>query len=254
MPYVRAAGRALEYEWIGVGGASGATLVFLHEGLGSAAQWRDFPLQVATRTGRRALVYSRYGHGQSEVPREARRSVRFMHEEALDSLPEVLKGLGVQNPILVGHSDGASIALIHAGAGHPVRGLALMAPHVFVEDLCIRSIEQAKRDFETTDLPRRLAKYHKDAAKTFFLWNDVWLDPEFRPWNIAEFLPAIRCPVLAIQGEDDAYGTMAQLEAVKEKVNATCELVKLPACGHAPFRDRPRETLEAVVRFVEALP
>ena len=250
MAFLSAAGRSLEYEWIDAAQAGRPTLVFLHEGLGSIRQWRDFPLRVAQATGCPALVYNRYGYGNSDVLAEARVSVRFMHEEGLQSLPQVLAALRIEEPVLVGHSDGASIALIYAGAGNPARGLALMAPHVFVEDICIRSIEAAKREFETTDLPQRLRRYHRDPRRTFYLWNDVWLDPEFRAWNIAEYLPGIRCPVLAVQGMEDEYGTMAQLDAIKEKVKAPCELVKLPACGHSPHRDQPEAVLAAVAKFV----
>jgi pimeloyl-ACP methyl ester carboxylesterase len=253
MPFVTAAGHALEYEWI-EGKPGHPVLVFLHEGLGSLRQWRDFPERIARATGCAALVYSRYGYGQSDVLAEARRSVRFMHEEALDSLPQVLQELRIEAPVLVGHSDGASIALIHAGAGHPVRGVAVMAPHVFVEDVCLRSIEAARLQFETTDLSRRLGKYHRDPRKSFYLWNDVWLDPEFRRWNIEEYLPRIRCPVIAIQGEDDAYGTMAQLDAISAQVSGPCELVKLEHCGHSPFRDQPDAAAAALVRFVASIP
>ncbi|MGH8746046.1 MAG: alpha/beta fold hydrolase, partial [Burkholderiales bacterium] len=147
-------------------------------------------------------------------------------------------------------SDGASIALIFAGAGNPVRALALMAPHVFVEQVCIRSIKQAKREFETTDLAQRLGKYHRDPGRSFYLWNDVWLDPEFLDWNIEEYLPGVSCPVLAIQGRDDPYGTMAQLHAIARKVKGPCEQVELEHCGHSPFRDQPEATLEAVSHFV----
>ena len=253
MPFLSVAGHALEYEWLGAAEPGRPTLVFLHEGLGSMRQWRDFPLRAAQATGCRALVYDRYGYGQSDPLQEARVDVRFMHREALDSLPALLAGLGVPAPILVGHSDGASIALIHAGAGHAVRALALMAPHVFVEPVCVHSIAQAKQTFETTDLAQRLGKYHRDPRKTFYLWNDVWLDPEFLQWNIEEYLPGISCPVLAIQGEDDEYGTMEQLERLRRGVRGPCELVKLPACGHAPFRDQPAATLAALARFVSGL-
>lgn len=249
MPHIAAAGRNLEYEWIG--GAE-PTLVFLHEGLGSIRQWREFPAQVAQATGRRALVYNRYGYGDSEVLQEARVGVRFMHDEALVSLPALLKALRVENPVLVGHSDGASIALIYAGAGHAARAVAVMAPHVFVEDICVRSIEKAKRDFETTDLPERLGKYHREPRKTFYLWNDVWLDPGFRRWNIEEYLPRIACPILAIQGEDDEYGTMEQLERIAN-LATDVDLVKLKDCRHSPQRDQPEAVIEAVVRFVDRI-
>ncbi|OGA07905.1 MAG: alpha/beta hydrolase [Betaproteobacteria bacterium RIFCSPHIGHO2_12_FULL_69_13] len=254
MPFAAAAGRRIEYEWIGEPAQGVPALVFLHEGLGSIRQWREFPLQVFKSTGCAALVYNRYGYGASDVLAEPTRSVRFMHEEALESLPQLLSNLGIEAPILVGHSDGASIALIHAGAGHAVRGLALMAPHVFVEEHGLAGIREAKRAFETGDLRERLAKYHRDVAKTFRGWNDVWLSDGFRAWNIEEYLPGVRCPVLAIQGEDDAYGTMAQVEAIRRKVSGPCEAVKLPACGHAPHREQPDATLAAVSRFVKALP
>src|SRR5687768_17355266 len=175
MPTVRAAGRSLAYEWVGEGANGKPTLLFLHEGLGSIRQWRDFPAKLAAATGCRALVYDRYGYGQSEVLAEPRRTVRFMHDEALIALPSLLSELRIQNPILVGHSDGASIALIHAGAGHALRGVAAMAPHVFIEPLCLSSIQKAKVSFETTDLPEKLARYHRDARKTFYGWADVWL-------------------------------------------------------------------------------
>ena len=237
MPFLSAGGRE-------------PTLVFLHEGLGSIRQWRDFPERVARATGCAALVYDRYGYGESEVLAEPRVGVRFMHDEALVALPQVLSALGIETPVLVGHSDGASIALIYAGAGHAVRALALLAPHVFVEEICVRSIEQARKTFETTDLPERLGRYHRDPRRTFYLWNDVWLDPQFRPWNIEEYLPGVRAPLLAIQGEDDGYGTLAQLDAIKRQVSGRCELLKLANCGHSPHRDQPEAVLAAVSRFI----
>jgi pimeloyl-ACP methyl ester carboxylesterase len=257
MPSVQAAGRSLNYEWIGsdAGEARGKpVLVFLHEGLGSIRQWRDFPARVAQATGCRALVYDRYGYGQSDVLQEPRRTVRFMHEEALQSLPEVKKKLKIEDSILVGHSDGASIALIHAGAGHAVRGVVAMAPHVFIEPVCISSIRKAREAFENTDLPERLGRYHLDVRKTFYGWADVWLDPQFDRWDIRdEYLPNIRCPVLAIQGHDDEYGTMEQLDATARQVAGPCELVKLPDCGHSPFRDQPEKTLFALVSFINEI-
>jgi len=261
MPSVSAAGHSLSYEWVGpevpgseVPGSEAPgkpVLVFLHEGLGSIRQWRDFPDRLARRLGCRALVYDRYGYGQSDVLAEPRRTVRFMHDEALTALPELLKALEVNNPVLVGHSDGASISLIHAGAGFPVRAVVAMAPHVFIEDICIRSIVGAARTFETTDLPQRLGRYHRDVRKTFYGWADVWRDPEFGGWDIRDdYLPGIRCPVLAVQGHDDEYGTMAQLDEIERRVAGPCELLKLERCGHTPFRDQPERTLEAAAAFL----
>jgi len=250
--FISVAGRRLEYEWIGESAPGKPPLVFLHEGLGSLRQWRDFPARVTTATGSAALVYSRYGHGQSDVLEEPR-TPSFMHDEAGRSLPELLSTLKIAAPVLVGHSDGASIALVHAGAGHPARGLVLEAPHVFVEEHGLEGIRRAKRAFETTDLVRRLGKYHRDAARTFRGWNDVWLSPAFRDWNIEDCLPGVRCPVLVIQGENDEFGTMAQLDAIARGVSGPCELLKLPACGHSPHRDRPEAVLAAVTRFVNGL-
>ena len=251
MPFATAAGHRLAYEWVGEAGAGKPTLVFLHEGLGSIRQWRDFPAQVAAATGCRALVYDRYGYGRSDVLHEAKRMVRFMHDEALQALPELLTSLGVEQPLLIGHSDGASIALIHAGAGHAVRGVVAMAPHVFIEPLCLTSIANAAHAFENTDLAEKLGRYHRDARKTFYGWADVWLDPTFKGWDIRDdYLPQIGCAVLAIQGYDDEYGTMAQLDEIARRVKGACELLKLEQCGHAPFREQPEETFDAVVRFV----
>ena len=250
MPFTVAAGRSIEYLWLE---GAGPALVFLHEGLGSIAQWRDFPLRVATATGCRALLYNRYGYGNSEVLAEAKAGVRFMHEEALNALPDLISELKIKDPILIGHSDGASIALVYAGSGHPARGLVALAPHVFVEESGLESIENAKKDFETTDLPQRLGKYHRDPRKTFYLWNDAWLDPEFRRWNIEAYLPGIRCPVLAIQGEGDEYGSMAQLDAIARQLKGRCELVKLENCGHSPHRDQPQKTLDTMVGFIKRI-
>jgi pimeloyl-ACP methyl ester carboxylesterase len=253
MPFTTAAGRTLAYEWVGESRAGSPTLVFLHEGLGSIRQWRDFPARVAAASGCRALVYDRYGYGQSDVLAEPRRTVRFMHEEALRALPELLTSLAVDKAFLIGHSDGASIALIHAGAGYEVLGVAAMAPHVFIEPVCLTSIDKAAHAFETTELASRLGRYHRDARKTFYGWADVWLDPDFKCWDIRDdYLPNIGCPVLAIQGYDDEYGTLAQLDEIAQRVKGPCELMKLQNCGHAPFRDRPEKTLDAVVRFVTA--
>ena len=231
----------------------GPVLVFLHEGLGSAAQWRDLPDVLAARTGCAALAYSRWGHGASE-PLPSPRGVRFMHDEALRVLPDLLDTLGVGGPVLVGHSDGGSIALIHAAAaGRPVRGLVLIAPHVFVEDLTVASIARIRGEYATTDLRERLARYHADVDGAFRGWNDVWLDPAFRAWNIEELLPAIACPVLVIQGENDEYGTLRQVEAIAGGVSGTVRTLVLPGAGHAPHRDRPDAVVEEIRRFVQEI-
>lgn len=247
--HVEIRGRRIEVRTI-AGDRARAPLVFLHEGLGSVAMWRGFPARVAEVTGHPGLVYSRHGYGSSDVL-EAPFGVDYMHREALETLPALLAHFGVERPVLVGHSDGASIALIYAGA-HPdaVCGLAALAPHVFVEDVSVRSIEEAKVAFETTEMQRKLARYHADARRTFYGWNDIWLHPDFRRWNIEACLPRIRCPVLALQGVDDAYGTMAQIEAVAAQVAGPCEVVTLDACGHSPHRDQHDLTLAAIARFV----
>src|SRR5262245_43505209 len=176
-----------------------------------------------------------------------------MHREALETLAELLSKLGLARPILVGHSDGASIAIIHAGSRDGVSGLTLLAPHVFVEDISVRSIAEAKTAFETTDMPQKLARHHADPRRTFYRWNDIWLHPDFRRLNIEAYLPAIRCPLLAIQGLDDEYGTMAQVEAIQRQVGGGCEVVKLAECGHSPHRDQPELTLAAIAGFVASL-
>jgi len=259
-------GRSLEVQRIEISSAAGDAvapeLVFLHEGLGSIALWKDFPARVAAATGCPATVYSRYGHGASDLLTEPR-SVRFMHDEALRSLPELLAQLHIERPILIGHSDGGSIALMFAGsnlagsnqavAHDRVRGLVLLAPHVFVEDISISSIAQAKVKFETTNLHEKLARYHRDAARTFWGWNDIWLHPEFRSWNIEEYLPQVRCPILAIQGLDDEYGTMAQIEAIQAKSGGPVEILALPDCRHSAHRDQPEAVLQAITTFVAGL-
>ncbi|MBL8504433.1 MAG: alpha/beta hydrolase [Rhodocyclaceae bacterium] len=251
--FIQAAGHNLEYQLIPAHQLDRPTLVFLHEGLGSLAMWRDFPAKVAAATGCRTLAYSRYGYGESDVLTEPF-AVRYMHDEALVALPELLDKLEIDKPVLVGHSDGGSIALIHAGgAGRAVAGLILMAPHVFVEDLSIASIAQAKVTFQTTDLAQKLGRYHRDPATTFRGWNDIWLHPDFRAWNIEAYLPKVSCPVLALQGADDEYGTPAQVEAIRRQAAGEVEVRMLADCRHSPHKDQPQATLEAMAGFIERI-
>ena len=252
---LEAAGRRLdiEYAWIGAGPAA-PVLVFLHEGLGSLAMWRDFPARLCAALGMRGLVYSRPGYGRSTPRRSDERwPVDFMHRQAEDVLPAVFEALAVPaHPWLFGHSDGASIALLHAAAfpGAPA-GVIALAPHLFVEDVSVRSIGAAREAYAATDLRARLARYHEHPDSAFFGWNDIWLDPEFRAWNIEQDVARIRCPVLAIQGEDDEYGTMAQIDRLAQRVRQA-KLVKLAQCGHSPHRDQPERVVDAVVSFVRA--
>ena len=252
MPFVTVCSHSLEHERVAVTRADRPTLVFLHEGLGSVAMWRDFPSRVAHATNCNALVYSRYGYGNSEPLREPR-TVSYMHDEALATLPELLDQLAIDGPILVGHSDGGSIALIHAGgARRPVGGLVLMAPHVLVEDISIASIAAAKVTYETSDLRAKLAQYHADVDSAFWGWNRIWLHPDFRRWNIEDFLPRIGCPVIAMQGEDDEYGTMEQLARIGRQVTDV-ELLTLKDCRHSPHRDQPEAVIEAITGFVDRI-
>src|SRR5258706_1352129 len=252
---LQAGGHRLEYSLLRPEAKTAAapTLVFLHEGLGSVAVWKQFPRQVAEAAGCPALVYSRYGYGKSDKLTEARK-VDYMHREALDVLPEVLDQLEIEAPILIGYSDGASIALIHAGAGkHPVRGVVAMAPHVFVEDLTVKSIAEAKTTFESTDLADRLDRYHDDVVSTFRGWNDIWLHLDFRRWNIEEYLAGIAVPLLLIQGEDDQYGTVAQVAAIARQVAGPVGTVMLPDCTHSPHQAQKDSTIAAIAGFVAGL-
>jgi pimeloyl-ACP methyl ester carboxylesterase len=223
------------------------TLLLLHEGLGSVGLWRGFTHGLAEATGLRTVAYSRLGHGFSDAPRSPR-STNFMEEEARDVVSQLLDRLDISNPIVVGHSDGASIALIYASE-HPVRALALLAPHVFVEELSISSIRKIREAFEHGELEKRMARHHRNPESCFYGWNDVWLDPSFKSWNIEYLLPAIEAPTLLIQGSDDQYGTLAQIDAVQDGVSGPAERVVLE-CGHWPHLERPQQTLDAVANFV----
>jgi pimeloyl-ACP methyl ester carboxylesterase len=251
-------GRKLEVRLISGPNSRKPAIVFLHEALGSISSWRDFPEVVVARTGCSAIVYSRYGYGNSEILR-GERQPRYMHDEALCALPELLENLDASNPILLGHSDGASIGIIYAGATatkgkHGPKALILLAPHVFVEDVTIQGIAAAKAAFETTDFPEKLARHHRDAGSAFWGWNHAWLNPDFRNWNIEEYLPGITCPVLVVQGTEDQYATMAQLDSIERLVPGGVERVELEHCRHSPHRDQPLRTVEAIVSFVNRLP
>ncbi len=229
---------------------AGPTLVFLHEGLGSRSAWRDFPSQLARATGCGAIVGSRAGYGRSPL-RPLPWPIDFMHDEARRALPALLAAEGVDDAILVGHSDGASIALLYAGEiGVGVRALLLEAPHVFVEEETVASIAALREPFARGDLRARLQRHHTDADATFAAWTGVWLDPAFRRWSIAASLPGVRVPTLVIQGADDEYGTVAQVEAVRRGVAGPCETLLLTECGHAPHRDQPARTLAAMADFI----
>jgi pimeloyl-ACP methyl ester carboxylesterase len=243
----------LESLWYGPSPDVAPTLVFLHEGLGSASAWRSFPRHLAEKTGCGALVYSRSGYGSSP-PAELPRPIAYMHDEAA-ILDDVLADHGVREAILVGHSDGASIALIYAGRTHSGRlqSLILEAPHVFAERIGIDSIAAMKVAYETTDLRQRLGRYHTNVDNAFRGWNDVWLDPRFRAWNIEEFLPAITVPALLIQGTGDEYGTWKQINAIERQVRGPVETLRVPGAGHAPHRDQPELVLDRMSAFVSPM-
>lgn len=246
------ADRGLEYLWLGPRPDEASTLVLLHEGLGSVSMWRDFPERLAGRTGRGVLVYSRAGYGRSE-PVPLPRPLSYMHDEALVVLPAILDHWAIRSVFPVGHSDGASIAAIHAGACRDPRlkGLVLMAPHFFVEEMGIDSIAKARVAYETTDLRERLARHHGDNVDTAFRgWNEAWLDPGFRHWTNEEYLPQIAVPMLILQGTGDEYGSVEQLETARRLSGGPVETVLFEECGHSPQRDRPEETLAAIAAFV----
>jgi pimeloyl-ACP methyl ester carboxylesterase len=250
MGFATILGRRIEVARIAGTRPGAPTLVLLHEGLGSVAMWRDFPAKLAAATGCPAVAYSRYGYGRSEALARPH-AADYMHREALEALPALRAALGLEHVILVGHSDGASIALVHAGARRwPVRALVVEAPHVFCEDLSLASIRAAKEAYQQGDLRQRLARFHDDVDSAFFGWNDAWLLPEFRRWNIEEYLPGISCPLLAIQGADDAYGTLAQLDAIERQVAGPFERLVLPQCGHSPHREQEAATLAAMTDFI----
>jgi pimeloyl-ACP methyl ester carboxylesterase len=244
----------IEHAWVGDGAAPGPLLVFLHEGLGSLAMWKDFPQALCAAAGSRGLVYSRPGYGNSTPRDRAERwGVDFMHRQAFEVRPALLRALHVGEPYwLFGHSDGGSIALLHAARfADQVAGAIVLAPHITVEDKAIASIEQARRAYEHGELKARLAKYHADPDSAFHGWNRIWLDPAFRRWRIGPAVQRLHCPLLAVQGLDDEYGTLEQIRGIQRLAPHT-QLLELPACGHSPHRDQPQALIEACQAFLAA--
>jgi pimeloyl-ACP methyl ester carboxylesterase len=245
----------IEHRWIGREHADRPLMVFLHEGLGSVSMWRDFPDRLCEAAGLRGLVYSRPGYGRSTPrPPGERWAPDFMHRQAFEVLPAFLAAAGVDaavdKPWLFGHSDGGSIALLHAARWpQRVAGTVVLAPHIVVEDLSVASIEQARVAYATTDLRQRLARHHDDPDSAFRGWNDIWLDPAFRDWSIEDDIAGLTGPLLAVQGLDDEYGTLAQIRGIARRLPHT-ELLELAACGHSPHRDQPAALMQAVVAFV----
>lgn len=243
----------IEYQWISPERTDRPLIVFLHEGLGSISMWRDWPAKVCEATGCRGLVHSRYGYGQSTTrPLDEARGVDYLHVQAHDALPALFEalGLGDEQPILFGHSDGGSIALLYAALfPDSVRAIAVAAPHIFVEDITLEGIRKARDVYQSTDFPARLARHHRDGESVFRAWVDVWLTPAFRDWNIEAFLEDIRCPVLAMQGVDDEYGTLEQIRGIERRVPGT-RLLEIPSCGHSPHRDQPQAVIEALREFL----
>jgi pimeloyl-ACP methyl ester carboxylesterase len=249
LPLVEVPGGRVEYDDV-PGDPGLAPLLFLHEGLGSVRLWRGFHHRVAAATGRRTVAYSRLGHGGSDLP-PGKRTPRYMHEEAAEVVLALCAALGLVRPALVGHSDGGSIALLHAAHTAPA-GLVVLAPHVFVEELGLRAIEQARRDYTDGDLRARMARYHRDPDVTFWNWNDGWLDDAFRDWDIRAELAGISCPVLGVQGTADPYGSTVHVEEVRDRVTGPVTLEVLD-CGHAPHLEQAAATEAAVTAFLRAL-
>ena len=244
----------LEYRMIGPRPDTAPTLVLLHEGLGSAGVWGDFARELAAATGAGVFAYSRAGYGRSS-PAELPRPVSFMHDEATRVLPRVLAAIGFRRGLLLGHSDGASIAAIYAGTvqDHRVRGLVLMAPHFVTEDMGIAEIERAKAAFEHGELRGKLARLHADVDNAFYSWCGPWLDPEFRNWDLSDALAHIRVPILIVQGENDQYGTVRQIEIARQECYCPVEVALLPDTRHAPHREAPEATLRVVSEFANRL-
>jgi pimeloyl-ACP methyl ester carboxylesterase len=242
---------SLEYRMLGPRPDQASTIVMLHEGLGCVGLWGDFPEKLQGATGTGVFVYSRAGYGQSS-PVELPRPLSYMQDEASDVLPALLDAIGFRRGMLLGHSDGASIAAIYAGThqDHRVGGLVLIAPHFFTEDGGIASIAEAKKAYESTDLRPKLARWHKDVDNAFYGWNGAWLDPDFRKWDITGQLAYIRVPILIVQGEDDQYGTVKQIETAERECYCPVEVALLKDAKHSPQREAPQATLTAIADFI----
>ena len=252
--FLRIGTAELEYRMIGPQPDDAPTIVMLHEGLGSAALWGDFPEKLQAATGAGVFAYSRSGYGAS-TPAKLPRPIDYMHIEAREVLPKVLDEIGFRRGLLLGHSDGASIAAIYAGSHQDrrVEGLALIAPHFIVEDISVASIAEIKTAYETTNLKEKLARWHKDVDNAFYGWNGAWLDPAFRNWDISEYLAYIRVPVAILQGVDDVYGTHRQIEIAQEECYSPVDVTVIPGAGHQPHREAPGPTLDAITEFANAV-
>lgn len=244
----------IECQWIAPEKTDRELIIFLHEGLGSISMWKDWPAQVCATANCRGLVFSRYGYGQSTPRRsDEKRAVSYLHTEADQALPALLKSLNLEHerPILFGHSDGGSIALLYAAMfPERVKAIAVAAPHIFVEDISIAGgIAQARDIYLSTDFRQKLGRYHQDVDSVFWSWNETWLAPEFGAWNIESYVSQIQCPVLAIQGVDDEYGTLEQIRGIKRLADQT-QLCIIPDCGHSPHRDQPEVVTQALIAFI----
>jgi len=244
----------LEYRMIGPRPDAAPTLIMLHEGLGCVGLWGDFPDKLQKASGCGVFVYSRAGYGKSK-PAAMPRSISFMHEEACTVLLRVLAGIGFQRGLLLGHSDGASIATIYAGGtgDHRVRGVVMIAPHFIVEDMGVAAIAETRNAYETAGLKPKLARWHSDVDNAFYGWNGAWLDPEFRKWDISEYLAYIRVPVAILQGADDQYGTIRQIEIAREECYCPVDVTIVPQAGHSPHRDAPEVTLNSITEFAKRI-
>tara|TARA_B100001057_G_scaffold500874_1_gene618441 strand:+ start:113 stop:898 length:786 start_codon:yes stop_codon:yes gene_type:complete len=247
---VTIAGGKIEYSFYEVKRPAAPTIIMLHEGLGALSLWRDLPRKISNLINCSVFVYSRHGYGQSDFI-NSEFDAEYMHKEALYILPQILNHFDISNPILYGHSDGASIALIHASSEDTeIIGLILEAPHVFVEEISLDGLEGAKKAFEQGGLKASLAKHHSEPEMIFRCWNNIWLSPEFLTWNIVSCLSNIQCPALLIQGETDAYGTLSQLDTIEKNVSGICEKKILPKIGHSPHRENPKLVLRSIQQFI----